>query len=110
MPRILPDNPVVMTRRRIVEIDPDRRRGDQDVHRDARRLGSRDPRTPITVSVLASAAAIIDLVAGVVHVVVLHHIDRGRWGVRPRMMRFLHVGDASGERAQQRRADDEADH
>src|SRR5437879_5419250 len=82
--RLLPDNRSVMNRWSVVEIEPYRRRGKQHVNRDARRRRSRDPRAAFQIYVLSSVAAVINLVTGVIHVVVLHqdpglHVYRRWW-------------------------------
>jgi len=107
--RVLPDNRGVMHRWGVVKIESHGRRSIQHVNRDTWRRGSRYPRAPILIDVLASAGAVIDLVTWVIHVVALHHdpgsnVNRRGRCMHHRLTRSMHVTDATGQRSQKRRA------
>src|ERR1043166_2564989 len=96
-----------MGRGRVVKIKAHRWRGKQHVNGDARRRGPRYPGVAFQVNVLARAAAVIDLVTGIIDVVVLRndagfHINRRRLPINPGMMRPVHVANASCQRAYER--------
>jgi hypothetical protein len=65
------------------------------------------------ISVLAAAVAVIDLVTGIIHIVVLHrsarHIHGGRFGIHSGVTRLFHVTDAAGEHAHEGGAEHESD-
>ena len=68
---VLPDNGCVMNRGVVMKIEPDRWRGEQHVNCNTRGRRSRYPGPAILVNVLARAAAVINLVARVIHVIIL---------------------------------------
>lgn len=100
MSRILANHCRVVERRRVVEIQPYRRRGKQHIDGDVRRCRSRDPRAAIEVNVLAPAVAVINLVARIINVIILHSDsgfdnDSRRSHVHTTVTRFFNVPNAT---------------
>src|SRR5207237_289689 len=71
--RIRPGNGGMMSGWGIMEIEPHGRRSKQHVDRNAGRGGTGYPGAAFEVNVLMTVVAVIDLVARVVNVVILHH-------------------------------------
>ena len=89
----------VVLRRRIMEFHPHRWRRLQVAKRNPGRRGSGNPVVTIAVGVLMPTAAVINLVAGVINVIVLNH-ERGfhhrRNWIHPHRVRTVHITDATG--------------
>ena len=98
----------VVQGRGVVEIHPHGGRSQQHVDRDPARPRTRNPRAPLQPEVLVPVAAVIDIIAGVINVIVLHHDcgpHCGRRDIHP-VARPVH--NASGQCCQEQSSRDES--
>ena len=93
--RILFDHGSVVIGRGVMEIHLHRWRSLQRVDRNPARCRLRNPPATFWIGVLATAAAVIDLISGIINVVILHGEDGVGFYIHISLRRTVHITDAS---------------